>query len=73
MWKKARKKPVVIEFREVKPNTRTGGFNKVEEIKTLEGTLIAIPNKDFVIRGVRGELYPIKKNIFYETYDVIEE
>jgi len=28
--------------------------------------------KDFIIRGVEGEFYPIKKDIFYKTYDVIE-
>ena len=28
---------------------------------------------DYVIKGVRGELYPCKPDIFEETYEVIEE
>lgn len=63
-WKKARKKPVVIEFREVEA--------AYEVICTLEGKLIAKRNRDFVIRGVDGELYPIRKEIFAKTYEVID-
>jgi hypothetical protein len=37
------------------------------EIKTLEGTMKASPG-DYIIRGVQGELYPCKKEIFEETY-----
>lgn len=63
-WKRARKKPCVIEFREV----REPG----EKIFTREGELLAFPNRDYIIKGVKGELYPIKKDIFNETYEVIE-
>ena len=28
---------------------------------------------DFIITGVHGEQYPCKPDIFYETYDLIEE
>lgn len=59
-WNKARKKPVVIEYRE--PNGR-------EQIETREGTLYAVEGEDYVIRGVEGEVYPIAKEIFEETYD----
>lgn len=38
------------------------------EIPTLEGTMTAIPG-DYVIRGVKGEFYPCKPDIFEETYD----
>ena len=63
MWKKCRKKPIVVEFREIDiPMT----------IETREGALNAYPEGDFLIRGVEGEIYPIKKEIFYKTYDVIE-
>ena len=77
-WKRARKKPVEIQYREPIPNTDAvldinKGFERVEYIKTLEGTEIAVPMRDFVIKGVRGELYPIKKDIFYETYDLLDE
>jgi len=40
-------------------------------IETLEGQMKA--NKgDFVICGVKGELYPCKPDIFWETYEVLE-
>ena len=70
-WGKARKKPIVIEFREVDPNFFTSV--PAEKIDTREGVLYGYPDKDFIIKGVRGEIYPIGKDIFYETYDVVEE
>lgn len=47
-------------------------FNKGGEmvIKTLEGEHIASPG-DWIIRGVKGELYPCKPDIFEATYDVV--
>lgn len=41
------------------------------EIKTLEGTMTAYAG-DIVICGVKGELYPIKRDIFAETYELVE-
>lgn len=38
------------------------------EIKTLEGTMIANAG-DYIIRGVNGELYPCKPDIFEKTYE----
>ena len=40
-------------------------------IKTLEGVMAAHPG-DWIIRGVKGELYPIKDHIFRETYEAVE-
>lgn len=40
-------------------------------IPTLEGTMIARPG-DWIIRGVRGELYPCKPDIFAATYEKCE-
>jgi len=40
-------------------------------IYTLEGVMMAGPG-DWIIRGVRGELYPIKDLIFRETYESAE-
>jgi len=37
-------------------------------IPTLEGTMTAAPG-DWIIRGVRGEYYPCKPDIFAATYD----
>ena len=79
MWRKARKKPISIEFREPFVNAYTpkscGSVTVAvpcEEIQTLEGKLVAFPNQHYVIRGTKGELYPIRKDIFDETYEVID-
>lgn len=40
-------------------------------IATLEGVMIAKPG-DWVIRGVQGEFYPCKPDIFEATYEAVE-
>lgn len=40
-------------------------------IRTLEGDHICTKG-DFIIKGVRGEFYPCKPDIFEETYDLAE-
>ena len=40
-------------------------------ITTLEGVMTA-SNGDWIIRGVKGELYPCKPEIFAVTYDAVE-
>ncbi len=75
-----RKKPVVIEAMQYDGNAAeimiwarksdvviNGGFGKLE-IPTLEGVVIA-SHKDWVIRGVAGEFYPCKPDIFAATYE----
>lgn len=39
-------------------------------IPTLEGEMLAIEG-DYVIRGVKGELYPCKPDIFAATYEAV--
>lgn len=39
-------------------------------IPTLEGQHIATEN-DFIIKGVHGEFYPCKPDIFEKTYEVV--
>ncbi|GFH43023.1 hypothetical protein Hs30E_15740 [Lactococcus hodotermopsidis] len=41
------------------------------DIKTLEGTMHA-QKSDYIIKGVQGELYPCKPDIFEATYEVVE-
>jgi hypothetical protein len=41
-------------------------------IKTLEGPL-HVSDGDWIIKGVKGELYPCKPDIFEATYDKVEE
>lgn len=59
-WKLCKKRPITVEYREVKGK---------EKIKTREGTLYAYQGKDYIIRGVSGEIYPIKKEVFERTYE----
>ena len=79
-----RKKPVVIEAVQLRAGERPAGLDEavatgdvvwVEDgtamISTLEGTMIARPG-DFIIRGVKGELYPCKPDIFAATYEPAE-
>lgn len=41
-------------------------------IQTLEGVMTASPG-DWIIRGVKGEYYPCKPDIFEATYEVVTE
>lgn len=78
-----RKKPVVIEavqFRageqagELAADVVAGRVRYPEDgtmlIDTLEGVMTAQPG-DWIIRGVKGELYPCKPDIFAATYEVV--
>lgn len=40
-------------------------------IKTLEGEMMASIG-DWIIRGVKGEIYPCKPDIFEATYEPVE-
>lgn len=47
---------------------KTGEFT----IDTLEGRMTATKG-DFIIKGVKGECYPCKPDIFEATYEKVEE
>lgn len=47
-----------------------GGEKIGGEIKTLEGKM-TISENDYIIKGVHGELYPCKPDIFEETYEPV--
>lgn len=78
---KYRKKPVVIEaiqwtgencaeidaFLDDTEETTPGGPIVIE---TLEGDMTAQVG-DWIIRGVQGELYPCKPDIFAATYEAV--
>lgn len=85
---KYRKKPVEIEafrlgyehFPEWLINAHNAGkiiliFNEdcpiKASIETLEGKMIA-RSGDYIIRGVQGEIYPCKADIFDLTYEKVE-
>lgn len=79
---KYRKKPVVIEAA-LWPGLMTPDVGRLVEkadviqkdasllIPTLEGVMEARPG-DYIIRGVNGELYPCKPDIFNKTYERVE-
>jgi hypothetical protein len=76
-----RKKPVVIEAVQwFKPGdhpsvekTDIGIAERcvVHAVLTLEGPMIVTPG-DWIIKGVKGEHYPCKPDIFAATYDMVE-
>ena len=77
-----RKKPVVIEAVQFTPQTYPEVFRFAREaivgasvdhleLKTLEGSLTASPG-DWIIKGVKGEFYPCKPDIFEATYESAE-
>jgi hypothetical protein len=74
-----RKKPVVIEaFRlgDAIPDWARGRrdiafLSAGATIHTLEGAMRANPG-DWIIRGVKDELYPCKPDIFEATYEPAE-
>lgn len=58
-------------------NLRDRAFRFVESeravyIKTLEGEMRASPG-DWIIRGIKGEFYPCKPDIFAATYEPVGE
>lgn len=82
-----RKKPIVIEAHELTKDctdrikkfigvatefhiiVSEAGFHSIS-IETLEGTMKAHEG-DFIIKGVNGELYPCKDEIFKKTYEEV--
>ena len=82
---KFRKKPVVIEaIRFTESNQveavawmgcafpeRTSEY-VVLEINTLEGTMRVSPG-DWIIKGIQGEFYPCKPDIFEATYEEVPD
>jgi len=80
---KFRKKPVVIEAMQWNGDNigelvmwgLTGTYmlsNDRLQVSTLEGEHIASKG-DWIIKGVQGEFYPCKPDIFEQTYELIQE
>ena len=85
---KYRKKPVVIEaiqykgeeniknvfkWIDLENDSREQIYLEKDElfIKTLEGDM-KVDVGDFIIKGVNGEFYPCKPDIFEKTYEPVE-
>ena len=80
---KYRKKPVVIDAVQWTGDNVTAMTEFIDARKweygnglmvfhTLEGDHTANPG-DWIIRGVQGEFYPCKPDIFEETYEAVAE
>lgn len=82
-----RKKPVVIEAWQNPPEGQKDGWVEIPKwligkafaipggkwlIETLEGDMTADPG-DWIIKGVQGEFYPCKDEIFRATYDEVSD
>lgn len=76
------KKPIAIEARQFTNETEHEILSWAEAyihpqdkdclvIPTLEGGMKA-KKGDWIIRGVRGEFYPCREDIFNETYEKVE-
>lgn len=81
---KYRKKPVIIDAikwipcEEVSEELIDLGLDPLCTVQscvvihTLEGRMIAHPG-DYIIRGIKGEFYPCKADIFEATYEKVED
>lgn len=61
-----RKKPVVVEA------VQWTGRNHAEVTELWGGVMIASPG-DYIIKGVHGEFYPCKPDIFHKTYEEVSD
>jgi hypothetical protein len=80
---KYRKKPVVIEAVKYdgrlstavnfvgSENYKIGADCESIYIVTLEGDM-KVKEGDYIIKGVQGEFYPCKSDIFEQTYEIVE-
>ena len=80
---KFRKKPVVVEaiqagnnWSELEAFTGKAICMDVESgqlvIPTLEGNM-KVAHRDWIIKGIKGEFYPCKPDIFEMTYEKVTE
>jgi hypothetical protein len=78
---KYRKKPVVIDAIQYNGNNLAKCLNFLDgnyifdnhslKITTLEGDMV-VSTDDYIIKGVNGEFYPCKPDIFNKTYEIVK-
>lgn len=75
LWQGEKSFDELFEFADADNNNGIVGMkdgrSDVAEIRTLEGIMSAQVG-DYIIKGVKGELYPCKPDIFEATYDAVE-
>ena len=62
---RVRKKPIVVHATQL-------NFSEGFKVSTMEGELRGKPG-DYLLIGIKGEKYPVDREIFEATYDVLEE
>jgi hypothetical protein len=60
-WKQVRRKPIILQAYQT---------DIVEKINTLEGVMQASPG-DWIVQGLQGERWPVKPDIFEQTYEIL--
>jgi len=62
----------LCEFMGTKLTGNMNGETTIQELEilTLEGTMLALKG-DYIIRGLKGECYPCKPDIFEASYDEV--
>ena len=80
---KYRKKPVVVEAVKYDKShigkaldfcseLRYNPHDNEYYIQTLEGAM-KVSDGDYIIKGVKGEFYPCREDIFLQTYEEVAE
>ena len=67
IWAGVNRREIILHLSTI--NGRCEGY---VEIETLEGTMRGEMG-DYIIRGVKGEYYPCKPDIFDETYEAADD
>ena len=70
-YKKGAPHWVKYSNRKIELWSQYGGSSIGGEIETLEGNH-EVSENDWIIKGVKGELYPCKPDIFEMTYELVE-
>src|ERR1700684_4352720 len=81
----AQKKPLVVDVWEINKTYKIPAWAKenafwevicddieILTIHTIDG-LASASIGDFLIKGIKGEIYPCRRDIFLETYEVVSD
>lgn len=82
-WRRYRKKPVVVHALRWFPGGpivdcvfeeefRSGDRVYPAYVETPEGRMGVLPG-DYIVRGIKGEVYAVKPDVFAETYEMVDE
>ena len=85
---RARKRPLEVEAIEIRPENihdifdfggpniyihhPTRNLKMYVKVNTLHGVTEAHEG-DFLVRGIKGDFYPVQRDTFLETYDILSQ